>query len=466
MLLLATMPLAAQLLCLAAGEADPPTVGRAEGFRGIWFTLGQLKGQYGDKYSGGLGTYTADHVPIAIYSPEAGKTFFVFGGTTAATERHLLAMVSYYDHARGVVARPVVVHDKGGVNDPHDNPSLAIDGQGYLWVFVSGRAEKRPGFIYRSLAPYSIDGFERLAEFQFAYPQPWWMDEGGFLFCLTRYTKGRELYWQTSPDGRTWEAQQKLAGFGGHYQVTATRGNRLVTAFNWHPGGVVDKRTNLYFLQTDDAGQTWRTIDGGPVATPLSEVANAALVRDYAAEGRLVYINDIALDAEGHPVISYITSASFRPGPEGEPREWTIARWTGAEWAYSVVCTTDHNYDMGSLRIEPDAWRIIGPTDPGPQPWCTGGEVVLWESRDEGATWQRARQVTHDSPRNHSYVRCPVNAHPDFYALWADGDGLKFSESHLYFTNRAGDRVMRLPYTMAEDLAGPEPVQEFRGHDT
>jgi len=202
------------------------------------------------------------------------------------------------------------------------------------------------------------------------------------------------------------------------------------------------------------------------VTTPLSEVANAALVRDYAAEGRLVYINDIALDAEGHPVISYITSASFRPGPEGEPREWTIARWTGAEWAYSVVCTTDHNYDMGSLRIEPDAWRIIGPTDPGPQPWCTGGEVVLWESRDEGATWQRARQVTHDSPRNHSYVRCPVNAHPDFYALWADGDGLKFSESHLYFTNRAGDRVMRLPYTMAEDLAGPEPVQEFRGHDT
>jgi hypothetical protein len=41
---------------------------RAEGYKGIWFTLGQFS-DYGDKYSGGLGTYTADHIPIAIYSP-------------------------------------------------------------------------------------------------------------------------------------------------------------------------------------------------------------------------------------------------------------------------------------------------------------------------------------------------------------------------------------------------------------
>ena len=35
----------------------------------------------------------------------------------------------------------VFVHDKKPVDDPHDNPSLCIDGQGYLWVFVSGRAK-------------------------------------------------------------------------------------------------------------------------------------------------------------------------------------------------------------------------------------------------------------------------------------------------------------------------------------
>src|SRR5690554_2491350 len=54
---------------------------KIEGYKGIWFTLGQFS-EYGDKYSGGLGTYTAKHIPLSIYSPEANKTFFVYGGTT------------------------------------------------------------------------------------------------------------------------------------------------------------------------------------------------------------------------------------------------------------------------------------------------------------------------------------------------------------------------------------------------
>ena len=33
----------------------------AQGYRGIWYTLGQVESEYGDKYSGGLGTYTVKH---------------------------------------------------------------------------------------------------------------------------------------------------------------------------------------------------------------------------------------------------------------------------------------------------------------------------------------------------------------------------------------------------------------------
>ena len=60
---------------------------KIDGYKGIWFTLGQFS-EYGDKYSGGLGTYTAKHRPLAIYAPEVKKTFFVYGGTTAANEKH------------------------------------------------------------------------------------------------------------------------------------------------------------------------------------------------------------------------------------------------------------------------------------------------------------------------------------------------------------------------------------------
>jgi hypothetical protein len=62
-----------------------------DGYQGIWFTLGQFS-EYGDKYSGGLGTYTAKHVPLAVYSAEVNKKFFVYGGAKEG-KQHLLEMV-------------------------------------------------------------------------------------------------------------------------------------------------------------------------------------------------------------------------------------------------------------------------------------------------------------------------------------------------------------------------------------
>ena len=144
---------------------------KADGYKGIWFTLGQFS-EYGDKYSGGLGTYTAKHIPLAIYAPKVNKTFFVYGGTTGAQDRYLLCMIGSYDHKKKTVSRPTVVYDKKGVDDPHDNPSLAMDDQGYLWVFVSGRGRTRSGFKYRSTQPYSIESFEQIAQEEMTYPSP------------------------------------------------------------------------------------------------------------------------------------------------------------------------------------------------------------------------------------------------------------------------------------------------------
>ncbi|MBM3335185.1 hypothetical protein FJY63_11035, partial [Candidatus Sumerlaeota bacterium] len=70
--------------------------------------------------------------------------------------------------------------------------------------------------------------------------------------------------------------------------------------------------------------------------------------------------------------------------------------------------------------------------------------------------WVKKRNVTHDSKLNHSYVRRPINARPDFYALWADGHTEEFSQSRLYFTNREGDKVWQLPYDMSGDFATPQ----------
>lgn len=109
----------------------------------------------------------------------------------------------------------------------------------------------------------------------------------------------------------------------------------------------------------------------------------------------------------------------------------------------------------GPLPKDDGTWRVIAPTEPGPQVFNPGGEMVMWTSRDRGETWEKA-PLTRDSPRNHTYARRPLNAHPDFYALWADGHARRPSESFLYFTNQKGDHVWRLPAKMDAEFARPE----------
>ncbi len=449
------------------------------GYRGIWFTLGQTErminlgycGNYGDKYSGGL-SFAWSHTiaPMAIYVPEVDKTFFVYGGNTEPDNDYLLAMASYYDHANHLVPRPTIVRDQRGIDDPHDNPSITIDENGYIWVFVAGRGRTRPGQIFRATEPFSVDKFDKIISREQTYSHIWHVPGKGFMHLLTLYTAGRELYWETSTAGTDWTSEpandlQKLAGFGGHYQVTRLDKDRqrVGSAFNYHPGGTwngipvsgPDSRTNIYYVETRDFGETWTTVDGRELSLPLDNRDNPALVVDYEAMDRMAYITKLLFDDDGNPVILVVTSSGHMPGPSNDPRIWEIVRWTGEEWVINEITRSDHNYDMGSLYIDGDHWSVIGPTETGPQPYHTGGEIGLWVSADNGKTWELERPVTGNSPMNHSYVRRPHNPSDPFFGMWADGNSAEFSTSRLFFTNSTGDRVYMLPYTMNSDYEAP-----------
>ena len=80
----------------------------------------------------------------------------------------------------------------------------------------------------------------------------------------------------------------------------------------------------------------------------------------------------------------------------------------------------------------------------------------MWASQDQGSTWKKTRQMTHNSKMN---LRRALNAHPDFFAIWADGHGRQPSQSHLYFSDIKGN-VFQLPVVMSADHASPLPVKD------
>ncbi len=440
-----------------------------DGYHGIWYYNEPVSTVHRFKYSGGLGTYCADHIPMAIYRPEVQKTFFCYGGTLPG-RNGLVHMVSYYDHQTGEVPMPCMVVDKQ-TGDAHDNPVIAIDATGHIWLFSSSHGISRPSYVHKSTEPYCIESFEHVTTTNFSYPQPWFLPSGELLFLHTRYIAGKRfLFWSKGIDAIVEEDADWLSGIEkGHYQVSWPVGGdgqqpfTVGTAFNYHPEpGGLNFRRNLYYLRTNDGGSTWTTVDGRRIDLPLEKPANTALVHDSGKDGTLIYVVDISFDGNNpdRPVIVVVNSKGFQPGPENGPRNWLVFRWSGRAWDCTRVTSSDSNYDTGCIHANnPDEWKIVAPTEPGPQPGNPGGEMACWASTDKGASWDLKQQLTKNSKYNHTFARKPLNAHPSFLAFWADGDCRMPSESRLYFYDDSEGMVYRLPVKMQGTRGYPEKVK-------
>jgi hypothetical protein len=469
----------------------PVTINKkADGYHGIWYMNTKLDNKYKYKYSGGLGTYCAKHRPFAIYSEEVNKTFFCYGGTMGQPHLKydftgpiqdsvpgiLYHMVGCYDHETGKVSKPTILLDKM-TWDAHDNPVISMDEEGYIWIFSTSHGRSRPSYIHKSKEPYDISSFERIHPFymkdeekvpfgNFSYMQPWYIKDQGFMACVTRYNfpTDRTPCFMKSRDGKEWTYWKKFSLIGrGSYQISYANKNKIATLFNIHPEfpgqeiHPLNYRSNLYYLESKDFGETWQSVDGQQVELPLKNQENPALVHDYLSNRKVIYLKDIKFDQQGNPVLLYIKSDGYKSGPANDPRVWTLAYRKNNKWHMDSITTSDNNYDMGSIFIEADEWKIIAPVETGPQPYNTGGEIAMWVSKDKGQTWKKQKQLTSNSEYNHTYVRKPVNAHDDFYALWADGHGRKPSESRLFFCDRQGN-VYKLPESMENEFEKPVKV--------
>ena len=485
--LLATPALLAGLLtCLAtpACAAKLPTAG---GFYGIWYAVGASGDQYAYKYSGGLGTYTHQTSPLAIYTAEANRTYFVYGGTNGASNT-LKNYISYFDHTTGLLARPREVRHVGGT-DNHRNITFTIDDAGYLHVFGNSHGDGGTGNLYKSAVPYEIADFNEVplptavfgnnsGKNVLSYSNPFFTPGKGFTVVYNQYHDGRAVHIATSPDGVNWSDRSLFDTNQGHYTAARQNGETIGVAADWHRGGSLDNRTNLYYFESPDAGTTWTNVSGTVINGPLTTVNNVALVYDYNAENKLVYMKDIDYDAAGNPILMYLTvsdstGSGHTSGPKPGGRMIHTAHWTGSTWRIRDVVPTDHNYDHGELVVEPDGtWRLTAPFIDGPQQYGTGGEVGVWTSQNEGVSWQLLEQLTEGSQFNHTYVRHPTNAHDDFYSYWADGNAFAQSASRLYLAGKDG-AVYRMPTNFTGDFAAPElvgpslptPTRAYEGFD-
>jgi hypothetical protein len=259
-----------------------------DGFRGIWYFIGKTNNEYVHKYSGGLGTYPANHYPFSVYSAKVNKTFFCYGGASKDAKPSLLHEVAYFDHKTKAVSRPTIVLNKN-TDDAHDNPVINIDKDGFIWLFSTSHGVNRPSYIHKSVKPFDIEKFELVKATylkdglqkpfdNFSYLQIYYEKENGFLGFMTHYDTGVLKYGKSKPrrtssfitskDGISWSELKDIGAIQeGHYQSSGytnlPNGQvKYVTIFNYHPdtekGAGLDFRANIYYLETTDFGQSWQ----------------------------------------------------------------------------------------------------------------------------------------------------------------------------------------------------------------
>lgn len=405
--------------------------------RGVWYCCGTANTYPGSKYvySGPMATYCAWHRPMAVYCREVNKTFFVFGDDANSPA------ISFFDHARGAFAPPITL-GRNRDGDAHRNPTLHVDGKGYLTVFYGAHGDVT--YVVRSTAPYEIANWTprpSLNTIGNTYPQPWSLVEGE-IFVSFRHSQG--YHWAEKMSG--WSFRRSRDGAASWTEPTCLIGFRDATAYavsvgatgpyprkvhiTWSKlgGGTPEevrtkhlwaRRHNVYYACSDDGGTTWKRSDGSAYSLPITEETAERL---YESGEHGVWLKDIQLDSAGNPCIIFLDSdvATFESA-------WKFARRAEGRWQISDITRSDHMYDDGGLVILSDQdFRLYAPTT-AVQPHEDGGEIEEWQSTDQGRSWRNTKRLTSGSAYSHNNVKTVFNHQQSdgrFRVFWSYGDSV------------------------------------------
>lgn len=278
-----------------------------------WYELPQYFNSV-PKYSGGMGTYTAKHLPVAV-SCNLGRWATYSENHTGSLEIYLLNLDS---------GEKYLVHTVSGFVDPHQNAAIQCGGN-KLWLTVSARSDTRMGYSYSS-----TDGIHwtLLGSHYRSYPQLHWVN-GSLLTLYTNYERsadgslGRELY--SSCNG-------KRIVEGRHYMLSYYDGATVHVVYNdlIEDGtyGAADNRKHLSYTKSTDGGCTWTS----PVL--------------WYSGDEYVYLKDFAMLYGNELTALVVLSDSVDPN-------------TGNRYLYRITAnsrwnmtTTNHNYTTGALLTE------------------------------------------------------------------------------------------------------------------
>lgn len=307
--------------------------------------------------------------------------------------------VSSYDHISGTWTGPYRAGDNPNTQDTHGAPTIFVDRGGYIHVFYG--PHHQPLLQSISRYPNRIDKWvagETLGSTT-TYPQLVRTEEGTGTLFYRRKSPGAWVVRSQTATTTGWTAEKDI--FLGDYPIgeyPAFRegpNNTIHVAWmnvNWYEyyAGTWG-RHNVYYMKRD-SDEVWRNAAGDALTIPMTS-AEASETGCVIMKDPVDYTNFSLAgeDGTGAPCVMWLQGRGSGPSSY----RWRFARYSGSEWTITDICTTDHFFDCGAWRLEPDgtltAYFELGGTDGtggGDRTYedC-GGRITKYESKDNGASW-------------------------------------------------------------------------------
>lgn len=327
--------------------------------------------------------------------------------------------VTAFDHATSSfnIVKIGLASDVTGDAD-HANPTLCIDGDGYIYVFYGCHNSQ---LVYRkSTNPYDISAWSSKLSVHTAteatYPLP--IVIGSKILVFYRHgnsdNKSQNVV-ETTNGGTNWTNNTVLLNpsnstWAYTYGI-AYSGNNIHFVTNLRPLGAIatDPFGYSYYMKSTDAGATWQKADGTAYTLP----ADQNTLEQVAGDGS--YPGDIKLNSQGYPYLTYMNNATIGV---------KFKRWNGSAWTTAVDVCQVGTYQFETIRMDIindstiDIYTIKGTGGT-----MNGGDIYRYRSTDTGATWSLAERVTTDatSTYRHYFPRLIRNAHPSMKMFYTSG---------------------------------------------
>ena len=316
--------------------------------------------------------------------------------------------VMSYDHSSG--ERLTVTLRSGLRPDDHGNPSLLVRRDGRIMAFYSGRARRR--MHYRvTTSPEDVSSWSReravptntRGKHGYTYPNPVQLAGGRRLFLFWRGGNFNPTFSHTS--GGRWARARTLLRVRNsrrnnrpYLKVESDGRDTIHLAFTeGHPAG---PRTSIHYAYYR-RGRIHRA-DGRRITTTRRlpfEPRQADRVYD-ARRGRATsWVHDIALDANGRPVIVYAVIRSRLD------HRYHYARWDGRRWLRHEIVPAGRHIGVlgtysGGLSLDHEDASVVYLS----REVAGVHEIERWQTPDGGASWTRTAVTSGSAEGNYRPV--------------------------------------------------------------